>query len=84
MIDPSLLLKVINTSKENAAKELEISNQLLDIVRRIIEESEDNKTLSEDTITEISTLIIDKSQQLTKSSKELNKVIAQAVGIGVK
>ncbi len=80
MTDQNDWYRVLSLARSNAAKDLEISNSILDISDALVTAYQ-NHNLTEEQISEISNKLIQRALELADNSKEINFAITKLVGV---
>ncbi|MCF8495529.1 MAG: hypothetical protein K9G62_02545 [Alphaproteobacteria bacterium] len=79
MTDQNDWYRVLSLARSNAAKDLTISNSILDISDALVAAQKDGN-LTEQEVSEISNQLIQKALDLAENSKEINFAITKLVG----
>lgn len=79
MTDQNDWYRVLSLARSNAAKDLTISNSILDISDALVAAQKDGN-LTEEEVAKISNQLIQKALELADNSKEINFAITKLVG----
>ena len=76
---PEEIIKIFNLSRLNAAQDLGLSNELLEIVDKLVVLAEQHPEI-EESVAAITQNLVGIAIKLTKQSKEMTVLVAKAVG----
>ena len=79
MTEQSIFLSVLNLARNNAAKDLNISNEILDIVDQLVEFAKLHQLEENEKVTDICESLVDEALKLTEQAKNMTIAISKAV-----